>query len=70
MSLPDLRDFATELGVVHDNIGSLKKQELIFNILKAHTSKNGIIHAYGSLEILPDGYGFLRSPQNSYLSRF
>ena len=67
MSLPDLRDFATELGVVHDNIGSLKKQELIFNILKAHTSKNGIIHAYGSLEILPDGYGFLRSPQNSYL---
>ena len=67
MSLPDLRDFALNLGVVHENIGSLRKQELIFNILKAHTASGGIIHAYGSLEILPDGYGFLRSPQNSYL---
>ena len=67
MSLPDLRDFALNLGVVHENIGSLRKQELIFNILKAHTAGGGIIHAYGSLEILPDGYGFLRSPQNSYL---
>ncbi|MFP4377836.1 MAG: transcription termination factor Rho, partial [Spirochaetales bacterium] len=37
-------------------------------ILKAHTERNGSIYAYGSLEILPDGYGFLRSPQNSYLS--
>ena len=67
MSLPDLREFALNLGVVHENIGSLRKQELIFNILKAHTASGGIIHAYGSLEILPDGYGFLRSPQNSYL---
>ncbi|HPB65700.1 MAG TPA: transcription termination factor Rho, partial [Spirochaetales bacterium] len=39
----------------------------IFQILKAHTERGGIIYAYGSLEILPDGYGFLRSPQNSYL---
>ncbi len=67
MSLPDLREFAIQIGATHENIGSLRKQELIFNILKAHTAKNGIIHAYGSLEILPDGYGFLRSPQNSYL---
>ncbi len=67
MSLPDLREFAIQIGAFHDNIGSLRKQEIIFNILKAHTAKNGVIHAYGSLEILPDGYGFLRSPQNSYL---
>jgi len=67
MSLPDLREFAIQLGSIHENIGSLRKQEIIFNILKAHTAKNGVIHAYGSLEILPDGYGFLRSPQNSYL---
>lgn len=67
MSLLDLREFAIKLGVIHENIGSLRKQEIIFNVLKAHTTKNGIIHAYGSLEILPDGYGFLRSPQNSYL---
>jgi len=67
MNLPDLREFAVQMGATHENIGSLRKQELIFNILKAHTAKNGIIHAYGSLEILPDSYGFLRSPQNSYL---
>jgi len=67
MNLPDLREFAMQAGATHENIGSLRKQEVIFNILKAHTAKNGIIHAYGSLEILPDGYGFLRSPQNSYL---
>jgi transcription termination factor Rho len=46
---------------------AMKKQEIIFQILKAHTEHNGIIFAAGSLEILPDGYGFLRSPQNSYL---
>jgi transcription termination factor Rho len=45
----------------------MKKQDLIFVILKAHTEHGGIIFASGALEILPDGYGFLRSPQNSYL---
>ena len=45
MSLPDLREFAIQIGAFHDNIGSLRKQEIIFNILKAHTAKNGIIHA-------------------------
>jgi transcription termination factor Rho len=45
----------------------MKKQEIIFSILKAHTERSGIIHAYGALEILPDGYGFLRSPNYSYL---
>ncbi len=68
MNMRDLRGIATRLGISHDNLLSLKKQEVIFAILKAHTQKNGTIYAYGSLEILPDGYGFLRSPQNSYLS--
>jgi transcription termination factor Rho len=45
----------------------MKKQEIIFSLLKSHTQSGGQICAYGSLEILPDGYGFLRSPQNSYL---
>ncbi|MEW5817143.1 MAG: Rho termination factor N-terminal domain-containing protein, partial [Spirochaetota bacterium] len=67
MNLPELREQAHQIGKSQEDLISLKKQELIFNILKAHTSKGGIIHAYGSLEILPDGYGFLRSPQNSYL---
>jgi transcription termination factor Rho len=67
MPMPELRDFALNSGISQDRIISLKQQELIFSILKSHTSKGGILHAYGSLEILPDGYGFLRSPHNSYL---
>ncbi|MFP4441832.1 MAG: transcription termination factor Rho [Spirochaetia bacterium] len=66
-NLRELRDLALEMGISQDTLLSLKKQEVIFSILKAHTEKNGTIYAYGSLEILPDGYGFLRSPQNSYL---
>ena len=68
MNMRDLRGIATRLGISQDNLLSLKKQEVIFAILKSHTERNGVIYAYGSLEILPDGYGFLRSPQNSYLS--
>ena len=67
MSIPELRDFGAEKGILSESMISMKKQEVIFSILKSHTSSGGNIHAYGSLEILPDGYGFLRSPQNSYL---
>jgi transcription termination factor Rho len=67
MNMTGLRDIASNLGILQENLLSLKKQEIIFTILKAHTEKNGAIYAYGSLEQLPDGYGFLRSPQNSYL---
>ena len=67
MGLKELRDLGGKYGINHDEMISFKKQELIFYILKAHTDRGGIIYAYGSLEILPDGYGFLRSPQNSYL---
>src|SRR5204862_6976984 len=45
----------------------LRKQELIFKILEAQTQKNGLIFAAGVLEILPEGYGFLRSPDYNYL---
>lgn len=67
MPLKELRDLGSRYGIGHEEMISLKKQELIFSTLKAHTERGGIIYAYGSLEILPDGYGFLRSPQNSYL---
>ncbi|MFW6343179.1 MAG: transcription termination factor Rho [Sediminispirochaetaceae bacterium] len=67
MTVPGLRDFASDKGLSRDNLITMKKQEVIFAVLKAHTQKGGQIYAYGSLEILPDGYGFLRSPQNSYL---
>ena len=67
MNLPDLREFAQGLEISQETLLSMKKQEIIFAVLKAHTDKGGTICSYGSLEILPDGYGFLRSPQNSYL---
>ncbi len=67
MGMHTLRDLATQYGIPHDDMVAMKKQEIIFQILKAHTEHGGIIFASGSLEILPDGYGFLRSPQNSYL---
>ncbi|MDR2629952.1 MAG: transcription termination factor Rho [Spirochaetaceae bacterium] len=67
LNMMDLRELAASYNISHEDMVSLKKQEIIFSILKAHTERGGIIYAYGSLEILPDGYGFLRSPQNSYL---
>jgi transcription termination factor Rho len=68
LNMMDLRELAACYNISHEDMVALKKQEIIFSILKAHTERGGIIYAYGSLEILPDGYGFLRSPQNSYLS--
>lgn len=67
MGMHELRDLAMKYGFNSDDLAPMKKQELIFVILKAHTEHGGIIFASGALEILPDGYGFLRSPQNSYL---
>ena len=66
-SMPELREMSIEFGYTSDDLAPMKKQDLIFVILKAHTEHGGIIFASGALEILPDGYGFLRSPQNSYL---
>ncbi len=51
-----------------DGTSGLKKQELIFKILQAQTEKNGLIFDEGVLEILPDGFGFLRSPNYNYLA--
>jgi transcription termination factor Rho len=67
ISMRDLRALAVDYGVTKESLLSMRKQEIIFSILKAHTENDGIIYAYGSLEILPDGYGFLRSPHYSYL---
>lgn len=67
MPIPTLRKFAEDLGLLRENLIPLKKQELIHEVLTTHIARGGVIYAYGSLEILPDGYGFLRLPQNSYL---
>ena len=48
-------------------LGALRKSELIFEILKAHVERNGVVMTDGVLEVLPDGFGFLRSACNNYL---
>ena len=48
-------------------INGLKKQDLIFKILKERTTTNGLMFGEGTLEVLPDGFGFLRSPDYHYL---
>jgi transcription termination factor Rho len=65
MSIAELTKLAKELNV--NGISGLKKQDLIFRILQAKTEKEGLIFGEGTLEILPDGFGFLRSPDYNYL---
>jgi len=65
MSIAELTKLAKELKV--NGISGLKKQDLIFKILQAKTEKEGLIFGRGVLEILPDGFGFLRSPDYNYL---
>ncbi|MGC8532790.1 MAG: transcription termination factor Rho [Acidiphilium sp.] len=61
----DLLSLAEELQV--ENASSLRKQDMMFAILKAYADNDQAIHGDGTLEILPDGFGFLRSPQSNYL---
>lgn len=60
LSMADLMHLAEKYGI--ENASSLRKQELSFAILQACASQNGAIYGDGVLEILPDGFGFLRSP--------
>jgi len=64
-NISELLQMAKEFKMT--GISGLKKQELIFKILEAQTQKDGLIFSEGVLEILPDGYGFLRSPDYNYL---
>jgi transcription termination factor Rho len=64
-SMAELQARADTLGLV--DLGALKKHELIFEILKEHARRRGIMHSKGVLEILPDGFGFLRSAYSNYL---
>ena len=61
----ELYKIAKELNV--EGASGMRKQELIFAILQAQTEKNGLIFGEGVLEILPDGFGFLRAPDYNYL---
>ena len=64
-NIADLTKFAQDLEIEH--FAGLSKQELILNILEAHNKKEGIMQARGVLEVLKEGYGFLRSPDFNYL---
>ncbi|MEI8188184.1 MAG: transcription termination factor Rho [candidate division NC10 bacterium] len=64
-TIAELTSIARTLSVVGSS--GLRKQEMIFKILEAQTEKNGLIFAEGVLEILPDGFGFLRAPDYNYL---
>jgi transcription termination factor Rho len=64
-SIADLNEVARELKI--EGAPNLRKQELIFAILQAQTEKNGVIFGEGVLEVLPDGFGFLRAPDSNYL---
>jgi transcription termination factor Rho len=60
-----LNEMAREFRI--EGASGMRKQELIFALLQAQTEKNGLIYGEGVLEILPDGFGFLRAPDYSYL---
>src|SRR5262245_22907520 len=64
-SISDLNAIARDLNV--QNASGLRKQELIFKILQSQAEKDGLIYAEGVLEVLPDGFGFLRAPDYNYL---
>ena len=66
MSIGRLAEVAKEFGV--DNPLSMRKQELIFRILEAQAAKEGMFFAEGVLEVLPEGFGFLRAPEHNYLA--
>src|SRR5690606_2164980 len=65
MSISELTHIAKEMGI--EGASGLRKQELIFKVLAAQPEKSGLIFSEGVLEALPDGFGFLRSPEYNYL---
>jgi transcription termination factor Rho len=65
MSMGELSAMARDLRV--ENVGTMKKHEVIFHILQKNAERNGILFSEGVLEILPEGFGFLRSQAFNYL---
>jgi transcription termination factor Rho len=65
MAMTDLNQMAKDMGI--ENFGTMKKHELIFHILQKNAERKGVLFTEGVLEILPDGFGFLRSQSFNYL---
>src|SRR3954470_23539989 len=73
LKITDLKDLSiqklTQIAKDKNVVGAtgMRKQDLIFQILKAQTEQSGFIFSEGVLEVLPDGFGFLRAPDYNYL---
>jgi transcription termination factor Rho len=65
MKISELTTKAKDFSI--EGATGMPKQELIFSLLQAHSERNGLIYGEGVLEILPDGFGFLRAPDSNYL---
>jgi transcription termination factor Rho len=65
MKISELTELAKEFSI--QGASRMRKQDLVFSLLQAHSEKNGLIYGEGVLEILPDGFGFLRAPDANYL---
>jgi transcription termination factor Rho len=65
MKISELTEMAKEFKI--EGASGMRKQELTFSLLQAHSARNGLIYGEGVLEILPDGFGFLRAPDANYL---
>ena len=65
MAMPELNQRAREMGI--ENFGTMRKHELIFQILQKNAQRAGVLFSEGVLEILPEGFGFLRSRSFNYL---
>src|SRR5206468_2650674 len=67
MTIAQLQKAGKDEAVPREEYVGLKKQDLIFRILKERVKANGLMFGEGTLEVLPDGFGFLRSPDYNYL---
>ncbi len=65
MTVTELRKLARSEKI--EGIAGMVKQELVFSIIKNRVNQNGLLYGEGCIEVLPDGYGFLRSPKFNYL---
>jgi transcription termination factor Rho len=65
MKISELTEMAKDCGI--EGASGMPKQSLVFALLQAHSERNGLIYGEGVLEILPDGFGFLRAPDANYL---
>ena len=66
LTVSELHDLAKKEGITE--YSALKKQDLVFRVLKERINQSGLMYGEGVLEVLPDGYGFLRNQEYNYLS--